>query len=73
MNKVDESKLEYAAREFMKFLENESIPLDIDDFSKGSEEIFEKEESYFRNGGFKLFSMLTLAFMQMGIIEEGEN
>ena len=73
MNKVDESKLEHAAREFMKFLETESIPLDIDDFSKGSGEIFEKEESYFRNGGFKLFSMLTLAFMQLGIIEEDEN
>ena len=29
MNKVDESKLEHAAREFMKFLETESIPLRV--------------------------------------------
>lgn len=53
----------------MKFLENEHIEWNIDDFSEASGKVFEKEEDYFASGGFKLFSMLTLAFMQLGIIE----
>lgn len=69
MNKVEESKIEHAAIEFMKFLENEHIEWNIDDFSEASGKVFEKEEDYFASGGFKLFSMLTLAFMQLGIIE----
>lgn len=30
---------------------------------------YEKEEAWLESGGFKLFSMLTLAFLQLGIIE----
>ena len=69
MNKIDESKIEHATLEFKKFLENENITLNIDDFSGASSEIFEKEEAWLESGGFKLFSMLTLAFLQLGIIE----
>lgn len=69
MNKIDENKIEHAADEFIKFLENENITMNIDDFSEASREIFEKEELYLNADGFKLFSMLTLAFTQLGIIE----
>lgn len=69
MNKIDESKIEHATLEFKKFLENENITLNIDDFSGASSEIFEKEEAWLESGGLKLFSMLTLAFLQLGIIE----
>ncbi len=69
MNKIDENKIEHAADEFIKFLENENITMNIDDFSEASREIFEKEELYLNADGFKLFSMLALAFMQLGIIE----
>lgn len=70
LNKLDEEKIEHAASEFLKFLEAEGLMFDIDDFSGTSCMVFEKEEEYFKAGGFRLFSMLTLAFMQLGIIEE---
>ena len=69
INKIDENKIEHATIEFIKFLEKENIILNIDDFSDASIKIFEKEEKYYAKGGFKLFSMLTFSFMQLGIIE----
>lgn len=70
INKITEETLLKASLEFLKYLENEQIAFDIDDFSKASRAIFTKQEAEYLSGaGFKLFSMLTLAFLQMGIIE----
>ena len=59
-----------AAGEFLKYLESEGIAWDIDDFSGTSHTVFTRQEAdYLAGKGFRVFSMLTLAFLQMGIIE----
>ncbi len=69
-NKISEETLIKAAFEFLKYLESEQISFDIDDFSDASHAVFTKQEIAFLSGaGFRAFSMLTLAFLQMGIIE----
>lgn len=70
INKISEKKLIKATFEFLKYLETEQISFDIDKFSEASYTIFTKQEAeYFFGEGFRVFSMLTLAFLQMGIIE----
>lgn len=70
MNKISEETLMKATSEFLKYLESEKIDFDIDEFSKASYTVFSKQEAEFLSGkGFRVFSMLTLAFLQMGIIE----
>ena len=65
-----EETLMCAAGEFLKYLESEEIAWDIDDFSGASHTVFTKQEAdYFAGKGFQVFSMLTLAFLQMWIIE----
>ena len=62
-----------AADEFLEYLLSEQITFDIDRFSDASRAIFTKQEAeYLAGQGFRLFSMLTLAFLQMGIIESEE-
>lgn len=74
INKISEDTLIKAANEFLKYLESEQIAFDIDGFSEAGHAIFTKQESeYLSDRGFRLFSMLTLAFLQMGIIETDEN
>lgn len=68
-NKFSESIVLNAADEFLKYLFNEKLNYDLDDFSPTSKEIFSRQEKEYLSGnGYKLFSMLTLAFMQLGII-----
>lgn len=70
INKISEKTLLKAVSEFLKYLEGEQITFDIDDFSKASYTVFTKQEmEYLSGSGFRIFSMLTLAFLQMGIIE----
>ena len=48
----------------------EQIVFNIDEFSEASQTVFTKQETEYLSGaGFRVFSMLTLAFLQMGIIE----
>ncbi len=73
VNRISEETLINAADEFLKYLSGEQIVFDIDDFSKAGHTIFTKQETEYLSGrGFRLFSMLTLAFLQMGIIETEE-
>ncbi len=70
LNKISENTLLNAAVEFLKYPENEKLTFDIDDFSTASHEVFSRQENEYLSGkGFRLFSLLTLAFLQMGIIE----
>ncbi len=74
MNKISETTLIKAADEFLKYLLNEQITFDIDELSGASHAVFTKQETEYLSGhGFRLFSMLTLAFLQMGIIETEES
>lgn len=70
LNKISEDTLANAAIEFAEFLNAEGITWDIDDFRSSCHEIFNlQEKEYLIGSGFKIFSMLTLAFLQLGIIE----
>ena len=70
LNKITEETLLKATFEFLKYLESEQISFDIDEFSEASHAVFTKQETEYLSGaGFRVFSMLTLAFLQMGIIE----
>lgn len=70
MNKISEETLRIATEEFMAYLQYIDQKWDIDDFSKTSRLIFDmQEEKYASSGGYDLFSMLTLSFIQLGIIE----
>ena len=71
MNKLSEDTLLHAAQEFLQFLMAEGLKdWDMYRFSPTSSAIFTRQETYFSEGpGFKLFSMLTLAFLQMGLLE----
>lgn len=70
INKITEQTLMNATYEFASYLASESIKWNVDDFTMASQTIFDKQEHEYQTGaGFRLFSMLTLAFLQMGIIE----
>ena len=70
MNKLSSDTLIHAAQEFFQFLITEGIDdWDIDHFAPTSSIIFARQQEYLAGQGFKLFSMLTLAFLQMGILE----
>jgi len=70
LNKISDDTLLHAANEFKTFIESEGITWDIDEFHSASKEIYNLQENeYLASNGFKVFSMLTLAFLQLGIIE----
>lgn len=69
INKLDEAAMENAAECFLSYVCSKERILDVDNFEKESERIFEQQDiDYMKGEGFHLFSMLTLAFFQMGII-----
>ena len=73
INKISEETMINAADEFLQYLVSERIAFNIDEFSEAGHAIFTKQEAeYLAGRGFRLFSMLTLAFLQMGIIEMEE-
>lgn len=70
INKLSEETLLKAAHAFLNYLEREQIAFDIDEFAPASLSVFTKQErEYLSGAGFRVFSMLTLAFLQMGILE----
>ena len=71
INKLSEKTIVHAAQEFLQYLITAGLEdWDIDNFSPTSSAIFQKQETRFLQGaGFELFSMLTLAFLQMGLLE----
>ncbi len=73
LNKISDETVVKVARAFLDYLESEHLEFDIDDFSSASHAIFTKQEAeYLAGEGFRLFSMLTLAFLQMGVLEMEE-
>lgn len=73
INKISEETLIRAANECLHYLTSEQIAFDIDEFAEASHAVFTKQEDEYLSGkGFRLFSMLTLAFLQMGILQVAE-
>ena len=70
MNKITEDTLLFATEEFVEYLRYLDLDWDIDDFSEASYKIFERQEAKYNSEGvFNLFSMLTLSFIQLGLVE----
>lgn len=70
MNKITEDTILFAAKEFLAYLQHLDLELELDDFSNASRTIFDNQEvTYATKHVFDLFSMLTLSFIQMGMIE----
>ena len=70
MNRISEQTLLFATEEFLAYLQHLELEWDIDVFSEASRTIFERQEAKYNSEGvFNLFSMLTLSFIQLGIIE----
>lgn len=69
LNKFSDSAILHATEEFIMFLENQNVEWDIDRFEKTSMEIFNIQEANFRQENtYRILSMLTLAFLQLGMI-----
>ncbi|WP_242860911.1 hypothetical protein [Defluviitalea phaphyphila] len=70
LNKLSENTIEKAAYELIKYIEGQGIKMDIDYFGETNSEIFYKQEEYFKiHSKYKLISLLSVAFIQLGIIE----
>jgi hypothetical protein len=70
LNKISEATIEKASGEMMKYLQAEEIGFDIDNFGDTNMVVFEKQEkNYILNSKYRLLSFLSLAFIQLGIIE----
>ena len=66
----NEDTLEKAAQEMMKYLENEHIEFDIDKIGITNMEVFERQElNYLESKKYRLMSLLSIAFLDLGIIE----
>ena len=72
LNKISEVTIEKASCEMMKYLQSEGIDLDIDNFSDTNINVFMKqEENYHLHSKYRLLSLLSVSFIQLGIIELG--
>lgn len=73
INKITEDTLKNATFEFYQYVYKYEKHIDIDNFSQLSMKIFNSEEELYEERKlYDLFSMLVLAFMQLGIIEVTE-
>jgi len=73
INNMNEATIMNAVSELNKYLGTEGIELDIDDFSSANMEIFYRQERYYSSDSkYKLLSLLSVAFLQLGIISEWE-
>jgi len=69
-NKITEDTVKKAAREMMKYFEAEQITFDIDEMGHTNAEVFEKQEMrYSQSSTYKLVSLLSVALIDLGIIE----
>lgn len=69
-NKITEDTVKKAADEMMKYLDMEQITLEIDNMGRTNMDIFERQEMrYFQNKTYKLISLLSVALIDLGIIE----
>jgi len=70
LNKMSEEGIKKATDEFIRYVNECNESFDVDDFSETSIAIFDREEKiYERSKVYDLFSMLMLAFLQLGIVE----
>jgi len=69
-NKITEDTILKASNEMMKYIETEQIVFDIDNMGQTNLDVFDKQEAkYSQSNTYKLVSLLSAAFIDLGIIE----
>ncbi len=75
LNKMSLSTIEHATNEFINFINERNILLDVDKLSDVSIDVYNYEESFYdEHSVYRVLSMLTIAFIQLGmvVLEEGD-
>ncbi len=75
LNKMSVGTIEHATQEFIDFINETDIMMDIDDLSSVPLDVYNLEEQiYEKESVYRLLSLLTIAFIQLGIvtIEDGD-
>lgn len=69
LNKMSFETLAHATKEFIDFINETGIGLDIDDLGALSLDIYNYEEGFYsKYGVYRVLSLLTVAFIQLGIV-----
>lgn len=69
-NKITETTIIKAANEMFKYINSIDSEFDIDNFSKVNKKIFESQEKeYLKHKSYNLVSLLSIALIDLGIIE----
>jgi hypothetical protein len=70
-NKINHDSVIFAAREMFGYFEKEAIDFDgLDDFGKANLRIFNTQENFHqKNKTYRLLSLLSAAFIDLGLIE----
>ena len=75
LNKMSLNTIEHATKEFIDFINETNILVDIDELSNVPLEVYNLEEkNYEQQGVYRVLSLLTIAFIQLGIVvlEDGD-
>lgn len=75
LNKMSLSTIEHATKEFIDFVNEAKILMDIDDLSNVPLDVYNlEEEIYEQQCLYRVLSLLTIAFIQLGIVvlEDGD-
>ncbi|MEJ6949445.1 hypothetical protein [Natronospora cellulosivora (SeqCode)] len=69
INNINDGTIKEAVNELKRYLEREKIDFDVDNFARANMDIFNRQEHYYlRNSKYRLLSLLSVAFIQLGII-----
>lgn len=75
LNKMSLDTIAHATKEFIEFINEVNILVDIDDLSNVPLDVYNFEENFYeQNGVYRVLSLLTIAFIQLGIVvlEDGD-
>ena len=75
LNKISLETVNHATNEFIDFINEVNISVDIDDLSNVPLDVYDFEENYYEeHGKYRVLSLLTIAFIQLGIVvlEDGD-
>ena len=71
MNKINEHSILHACNEFQKYISDQGIDFNIDDFSSTNIHIFNREENYYEEKStYFLFSVMSYILLDLGIIQD---
>lgn len=71
LNKIGEEEIKHATTEFLKYIQDSNLKVEMDSLGLLPKQIYEQQETFYQqnNSTYKLLSLLTIAFLQLGIIE----